>query len=352
MSHIELFLIFLLGSLVQSISLLNIGISNRNTHTLSVASLNQAITTSLQRPIPSAVSTTSALNDVKSMKEVIRLPYQSFPWSRSVSETASLTYMDMFMHELSVIESLGMEKISIDEKFVYQTSTTKSARIASLSFRNEQYRYVRLTYFDGGDSVQVLNTLWYPAYEYDVPMLGVDLISLGQSRVLSVIDLQPLHPTLEYSNKYIDRLTPIRNKYPDLHGTLSGKFYDDTSFFSKNMLFGRFTDNSKINPVVNPAFKEYLNAYVDIMSTAEANHDPVKKSEVFQRQKQYDTYSALKDPAVGLFDAYFGKEWSNSFVHDYLFPLAKDIHVEPAHKFTINSSGDLVPNNSNRHTNN
>ena len=89
-------------------------------------------------------------------------------------------------------------------------------------------------------------------------MLGIDLISLGKGRILSVIDFQPLHPTGEYSAKYISPLSKIRQKYPDLQGTLSGKIYDDTSFFSKNMLFGRFTDESKLTSVVKPAFSEYL----------------------------------------------------------------------------------------------
>ena len=98
-------------------------------------------------------------------------------------------------------------------------------------------------------------------------MLGIDLISLGKGRILSVIDFQPLHPTGEYSAKYISPLTKIRQKYPDLQGTLSGKIYDDTSFFSKNMLFGRFTDESKLTSVVLPAFNEYLEVMCEFFAT-------------------------------------------------------------------------------------
>jgi 15,16-dihydrobiliverdin:ferredoxin oxidoreductase len=65
-------------------------------------------------------------------------------------------------------------------------------------------------------STQVFNSLWYPSYEYDVPMFGIDLISLGKSRVLSVIDFQPIHPTAEYSEKYISNMTDVRAKYPGM----------------------------------------------------------------------------------------------------------------------------------------
>ena len=57
-----------------------------------------------------------------------------------------------------------------------------------------------MTYFDGGDGVQVYNSLFYPSYQYDLPLLGIDLISLGRKRVLAVVDFQPLHPNEEYSN--------------------------------------------------------------------------------------------------------------------------------------------------------
>lgn len=184
-----------------------------------------------------------------------------------------------------------------------------------------------------------------PSFEYDLPMLGIDLISLGKQRILSVIDMQPLHPDQDYSDKYITRpeISSIRNKYPDLQGKLSGKIYDDTSFFSSNMLFGRFTDESKLKPVVHEALQEYLGAYIDMVSSAEPNHDPKAMEVVKKRQTQYDIYSAEKDPAVGLFDAYFGKEWSESFVHDFLFGLSNNApHTNPVHNFKM-GTGDNGP---------
>ena len=212
-----------------------------------------------------------------------------------------------------------------------------------MCFHNDKFRKVRLTYFDAGDNVQVFNSLWYPSFEYDIPLLGMDLISLGKGRILSVIDFQPLHPTNEYSGKYISHLTPIRNKYPDLQGTLSGKIYDDTSFFSKNMLFGRFTDESKLTPVVLPAFTDYLREYVALMDRAVPDSRPESMAVVKQRQTAYDEYSALKDPAVGLFDAYFGKEWSASFVHDFLFAFSEQQHQQPGSDGSIQAGAGLSP---------
>ena len=44
---------------------------------------------------------------------------------------------------------------------------------------------------------------------------------------------------------------------------------------------------------------------------------------VFERQQVYDTYSAERDPAAGLFAAMFGKDWAEDFMYDYLFSLSK-----------------------------
>lgn len=143
------------------------------------------------------------------------------------------------------------------------------------------------------------------------------------NRILNIVDLQPLHPTEEYAKKYIHHLTPIRDKYPDLHGRLSGKFYDDVSFFSPNMLFGRFTDESKTSSVVVPAHNEYLEEYISCMNSAVPNDTEESMKIVMERQRQYDVYQAVKDPAIGLFDTYFGKGWSTDYVHNFLFPLSE-----------------------------
>jgi len=158
-----------------------------------------------------------------------------------------------------------------------------------------------------------------------------------------VVDFQPLHPTAEYSSKYIAQNEGIRAKYPDLHGKMSGKFYDDTSFFSNQMLFGRFTDESKVDPVVLPSHAEYLNTYVDMVLRSSPNFDSAAVDVVKARQAAYDTYSAAKDPAVGLFDAYFGQEWSKDFVYKFLFDRATPpsengdgTKTTSAHSFRVN----------------
>jgi Ferredoxin-dependent bilin reductase len=76
---------------------------------------------------------------------------------------------------------------------------------------------------------------------------------------------------------------------------------------------------------------------------------------VLDRQTKYDVYSALKDPAVGLFDTYFGKEWSADFVHKFLFELSSapsSGSAEAVHKFTLDKSGNIATSSTGAHANN
>ena len=48
-------------------------------------------------------------------------------------------------------------------------------------------------YYDAGDAVQVFNSVWYPDAKYDLPVLGMDLLSFNHKRYLAMVDFQPLH---------------------------------------------------------------------------------------------------------------------------------------------------------------
>ena len=63
-----------------------------------------------------------------------------------------------------------------------------------------------------------------------------------------------------------------------------------------------------------------------MLDRAEPLTDPSDIQRIAKAQKDYDSYSAKRDPASGLFSSYFGHEWSERFLHEFLFedsaPLA------------------------------
>ena len=67
-----------------------------------------------------------------------------------------------------------------------------------------------------------------------------------------------------------------------------------------------------------------------------ADAEPLTNPEDVQRivvaQKEYDQYSAERDPAHGLFSSYFGAEWSEKFLYEFLFEDASSLAVSTVRK--------------------
>lgn len=105
--------------------------------------------------------------DVQPKKDFISDAYsehstpQFIPWSQSITPSREMTYMPMYQMQIDLIKEMNMEQINLPESFVQRNSTTKPARIGNACFKNDQFRKIRMTYFDGGDNVQVLSLQFY-----------------------------------------------------------------------------------------------------------------------------------------------------------------------------------------------
>lgn len=179
-----------------------------------------------------------------------------------------------------------------------------------------------MTYYDAGDKTQVFNSVWYPNPKYNLPILGVDLLSFNRKKYLAIVDFQPLHQNeQDHAATFEDKLKPIKEKYDSLKGQMSSKFYDETQFFSKQMLFARFEDENVVDDELLPAFQEYVGAHLNLLK--ETTPEPSDAQAVMARQQEYDTYSAERDPATAFFAAMFGNDWADSFVYDFLFSMSE-----------------------------
>ncbi|MCA1904170.1 MAG: dihydrobiliverdin:ferredoxin oxidoreductase [Cyanobacteria bacterium M5B4] len=195
------------------------------------------------------------------------------------------------------------------------------ATIRSWCYECDQLRKIRYTYIDAGTSAQIFNSVIYPHPRYELPLLGIDFLSFGQVKNLIVMDFQPLFQSQEYLDKYIYPLKSLHDRYPDLCQNLEMKFYDANQYFSKYLLFAK-TDRETISTRVFQAFQDYLSLYWDLLDRATVVADP---QVIIQAQQNYDQYSADRDPASGLFSSYFGHEWAERFLYEFLFEDAKSL---------------------------
>ncbi|WP_246276676.1 hypothetical protein [Microcoleus asticus] len=78
----------------------------------------------------------------------------------------------------------------------------------------------RYTYIDAGASAQVFNCVIYPSHNYDLPLLGIDLLSFCKKKIWVFLDFQPLFRDEAYIAKYVQHLESLRDKYHDLSQNL------------------------------------------------------------------------------------------------------------------------------------
>ena len=205
------------------------------------------------------------------------------------------------------------------------------ATIQSWCYQCEQLRKIRYSYIDAGETAQVFNSVVYPSHHYDLPLLGVDFLSFGKKKILVVMDFQPLFRDRAYTAKYIEPMRQVRDKYSELAQDLEMKFYDANQYFSKYLLFAKLDSATVVNSLF-PAFQEYLALYWQMVADAEPRTNPEDVRRVVMAQKEYDQYSAERDPAHGLFSSYFGAEWSEKFLYEFLFEDASPLAVTSALK--------------------
>lgn len=230
--------------------------------------------------------------------------------------------------ERSLDQRFDLQRRSIPEGLEYKVGDRGKcpATIRSWCYSCPELRKIRYTSIDAGDSAQIFNCVIYPNYQYDLPLLGVDFLSFGKVKNLIVLDFQPLFQDEAYLAKYTAPLQGLRDRYPNLAQDLEMKFYDANQYFSRHLLFAK-TDAETIRTQLFPAFQDFLSLYWQMLDAA----TPLTQSSAIQRimkaQQDYDQYSADRDPASGLFSSYFGHEWTERFLYEFLFEDAKPVAV-------------------------
>lgn len=249
-----------------------------------------------------------------------------------VSEDTQKLYWPMLEHLFATMERRlpGLRDLELPEGLELAESAKPhpASRMESWSFASDHFCKIRATYIDAGRQAQVLNSLWYPQPQYDLPVLGLDLLSFGPKK-LCVIDMQPLPASRAAHHELVRPLESVRAKYPLFLGEKSDKIYSDDLFFSPVMLFGRFKDVHEVETTLFPALIEYLDFYVDLVDKCEPNFDEAAMARVKDGHRQYDQYNSERDPAIGLFKSYYGNDFAQRYVYDFLFTSA--VPVEGGH---------------------
>jgi phycoerythrobilin:ferredoxin oxidoreductase len=239
-------------------------------------------------------------------------------------------YQPFLDYAISYLQSrLNLQPYPIPQGF-----DTKSAMVGkgknqetvvttSHAFQTEKLRQIRAAHVQGGKSLQVLNFVIFPHLNYDLPFFGADLVTLPGGHLIA-LDMQPLFRNdSAYQAKYTEPVLPIFNSYQkDL--PWGGDFPEEaSSFFSPAFLWTRPQETELVETKVFEAFKDYLRLYLDFVEQAEIIKDSQHLATIKEAQLKYLRYRAEKDPARGMFKRFYGEEWTEEYIHGFLFDLER-----------------------------
>ena len=204
----------------------------------------------------------------------------------------------------------------------------REATVTTTSYGSKapKLRQIRAAHVQGGAALQVLNFVIFPELNYDLPFFGADLVTLPGGHLIA-IDMQPLFQDEAYQAKYSAPIMDMFQRYQkDL--PWGGDFPEEAqAFFSPAFLWTRPADTADVETHVFQAFQDYLNAYIGFVEQAKPVTDPNRLEAIKQAQLSYARYRAEKDPARGMLTRFYGPDWTEEYIHGFLFDLEKDPRI-------------------------
>ena len=227
-------------------------------------------------------------------------------------------------------ERLALSSYPIPDGFEQKEAITgkgkrqATVKTTSHAFKAPKLRQIRAAHVEGGAALEVLNFVIFPDLNYDLPFFGADLVTLPGGHLIA-LDMQPLFHNKEYQDKYSEPVLPIFKSYQqDL--PWGGDFPEEAQpFFSPAFLWTRPQETALVETRVFDAFKDYLSVYLDFVEKAEAVSESEYLQEIQESQLRYLGYRAAKDPARGMFTRLYGEEWTEEYIHGFLFDLERKL---------------------------
>ena len=218
------------------------------------------------------------------------------------------------------LKKINAKNLKISEEFKVYKSTDKHFVIKNWLYKSPSFRKWRITKLDGGEKIQVFNSVAYPTFECEQPIMGVDILWFGNSqKLLTVLDYQPLIQNKEYLKKYCSKLNLIKDKFPAFNNTKMKNIYDSNKYFSPWVIISRGNEVNLEGDLEN-IFYLFLKEYLEINELFSQNIF-LDNKQIKSKHLDYNNYSIEKDPADKLFKKFFGEEWTDNFVRNFLFTL-------------------------------
>jgi len=236
-----------------------------------------------------------------------------------MSQTLKLRFNEIVLDKLK--ENFKLSSLDIPDEFSYKKVEKEGKTVehrASL-YGSDKIDKIKFGVFNVEGLVYVRNCSICPKDEYDFPIFGYDCAE-SKKYLFMLLDLHPLRKDEQYLKRYIDPLKEIQTKYKDIPFVEGARkeVRDWTKEFSSGYaLYVRCPKDYE--PTIEQALKDYLNFYILCVKEAEPLFDTQLRKQINEYKKRLKDIYREKDPGGGPLRAYFGKEWTDRFMKEFLF---------------------------------
>lgn len=212
---------------------------------------------------------------------------------------------------------LSLEPYYLPEDLGYVEGQMEGDRltITNRCFQTEAFRKIHLELATVGKSVDILHCVMFPHPEYDLPILGTDIVASPQLVSAAIIDLSPVRGAL--SQDYLEGLSEgyaKRSGFSQLRelptwGTI----------FSPRCLFTRVVSSQEADLFLEIC-SAYLNFHCHYSSTTQAA-PPSLQPEIRAGHSNYCRQQQQNDKTRRILVRAFGEAWAERYMSTVLFDL-------------------------------
>ncbi|XP_049348040.1 phytochromobilin:ferredoxin oxidoreductase, chloroplastic [Solanum verrucosum] len=248
--------------------------------------------------------------------------------SQRADESSGFSYKKLIHFALEETNTRTLLAPSpLQEKYSSLLAMDDKTELQMLSFEAPKIRLLRSLCIEGSDGMQVLDFAAFPKPEFDLPIFCANFFTTAKMNII-VLDLNPLHDIMDqedYKEKYYKDLIPLGLKYSELL-PWGGKLTSESlRFFSPIVIWTRFSSSPHNHSVLFSAFKEYYQAWLELMDRSDEETDAFQIALNCEAQHKYLTWRSEKDPGHGVLKRLIGEDLAKNVIREFLFNGVSDL---------------------------
>jgi 15,16-dihydrobiliverdin:ferredoxin oxidoreductase len=234
-------------------------------------------------------------------------------------QTLGLVFNEILIETLQ--QHFNIKQDELPEEFAHKRIEQDGGLIEQRSslYTFDKSPAIRVGAFNAENFVYVRNATIWPGDDYDYPVLVYD--SAETTRWLfMLLDLHPLRKDKFYRKQYVEPMAAIKEKYkniPKVKGART-KMREWTEQYTSGHAF-YLRCPKEYEGRVEQGFREYLDFYIKKVKVAVPIVDLQLRTDVLAFKKEFKNIYAENDPGGGPYKTFFGKEWTERFLHEFLF---------------------------------